>query len=325
MIAASDKPPRLMTVLRKDYAAHDIALFDLADASGADLPAWEPGSHVELILSPKRGEELVRHYSLCGDVKDRHVWRIAVLREEQGRGGSQYLYDHVLEGDRIRVRGPRNNFRFSGGRKPLFIAGGIGITPLLSMMRKAAEERLDWQAVYLARTESSMIFRQELAGLDRDRVVFHDSQKAGRFRLCDLLAKLTLEHEVYACGPQRLLDDLEAMNQAGSGWQLTLERFQNPNNRIGPDDTGTFEVVLARTGVTLIVAPGQSILEVAREAGVDVDWSCCDGICGTCETRVLSGVPDHRDAILTAAEREAGTHMMICVSRARSARLVLDI
>ncbi|MFD4699215.1 PDR/VanB family oxidoreductase [Streptomyces niveus] len=308
-----------LTVTRRIESADEVLALTLARPDGGPLPVWRPGAHVELLL----GDGMLRHYSLCGDPADRLNWRIAVLRVPDSRGGSAYVHDKLHAGVAVRVRGPRENFAFRPAGRCLFVAGGIGITPLLPMVAAAEAAGVEWRLLYGGRNLASMAFLDELAVYgDAVRVVPQD-----RFGLPDLDGYLGTPDEgtlVYCCGPEPMLTAVEDRCRAWPAGVLQVERFQAAELPSSAAESA-FDVVLVRSDLTLRVPPGRSVLEVARAAGAPVLSSCAEGICGTCETEVLEGEPDHRDSVLSPEERESGETMMICVSRARGARLVLDL
>ncbi|MGW3175221.1 PDR/VanB family oxidoreductase [Streptomyces sp. NPDC001153] len=304
-----------LTVTAREFAATGVLALTLRDPLGRELPGWEPGAHVDLLLGPG----LERQYSLCGDPADRSAWRIAVLREPAGRGGSAQVHEQVGEGTKVRVRGPRNRFRLEPAPRYRFIAGGIGITPILPMLAAAERAGADWTLLYGGRTRSSMAFTGELTRYG-DRVTLAPQDETGLLDLGPALDDLPGGTLVYCCGPGPLLDAVEGRCPAGV---LRVERFRPKEQPAGGPEE--FEVVLARSGRTLTVPPEVSVLDAVRGAGVEVLYSCTEGTCGTCETDVLEGAPDHRDSVLTEEERSAGDTMMICVSRSRGARLVLDL
>ena len=298
----------------KERVADDVVRLTLRAPDGGALPAWEPGAHLDLVLGP----DLVRQYSLCGDPADRSVLQVAVLREPDGRGGSAHVHERLTDGETLRVRGPRNHFALEPAPRYLFVAGGIGITPLVPMIAAAEAAGARWRLLYGGRTRASMAFAAELEDRYGDRVELVPQDERG---LLDLDAALAAEPgaAVYCCGPEPLLAAMEERCAPGT---LHVERFT------AKPDSGAktaFEVELAQSGRTLAVPPDRSVLEVVEESGVPVLSSCREGTCGTCETGVLAGVPDHRDAVLTPAEQEAGDVMMICVSRCAGPRLVLDL
>ncbi|MEU6841556.1 PDR/VanB family oxidoreductase [Streptomyces sp. NPDC046716] len=299
-----------LVVAERRPEATGVVSLTLRRPDGAALPAWEPGAHIDLVL----GEGLERQYSLCGG--DASSWRIAVLREPAGRGGSAYVHDELTPGRHIRARGPRNHFRLEAAPAYRFVAGGIGITPILPMLAAADAP---WTLSYGGRSRSSMAFTGELtARYPAERVRFQE----GPLDLPPLLAGLRPGELVYACGPESLLAAVEALVPAGS---LRTERFTPVAAPAGYGDE-SFEVELARSGRTLTVPAGRSILTTLRDAGVDVLYSCAEGTCGTCETDVLAGEVDHRDGVLTAQERAGNETLMVCVSRAaRGGRLTLDL
>ncbi|MBB5801893.1 ferredoxin-NADP reductase [Saccharothrix ecbatanensis] len=296
---------------RKEVVADGVVRLTLRHPHGEPLPAWEPGAHVDLVLGP----DLVRQYSLCGDPADRSVLQVAVLHEPAGRGGSQHVHSTFTEGCTVRIRGPRNQFPLVPAERYLFIAGGIGITPILPMIRAVAARGASWQLLYGGRTRSSMAFAGELHDRYGDRVVVRPQDETG---LLDLDSFLVADAEIYCCGPEPLIAAVEQRSPA----RLHVERF---TAKAVDGERTSFEVELAQSGRTLVVPEDKSILHTVEEAGITVMSSCQEGVCGTCETGVLEGVPDHRDFVLGDEEQAACDVMMICVSRSRGPRLVLDL
>ncbi|WP_312867771.1 PDR/VanB family oxidoreductase [Amycolatopsis pithecellobii] len=295
----------------KSREAEGVVSFEL---SGDDLPSWSPGAHVDVGIGPG----LVRQYSLCGAPGDRGRWRIAVLREETGRGGSRRLHDVIMPGDTLLVGQPRNNFPLEPAPGYVFVAGGIGITPLLPMIAEAERLGAEWTLYYGGRHRARMAFTDELARHgERVRVLPED--ECGLLPLADIVAGS--DHPVYCCGPEPLL---AAAERVCPPRRLRLERF-HPREITVTGRERESEVVASISGQTITVAPGESILDALDSAGVPMPSSCREGTCGTCETAVLEGEVEHRDSVLSDAERAAGKTMMVCVSRARSARLVLDV
>jgi ferredoxin-NADP reductase len=286
----------------------------MTSADGGQLPEWTPGAHVDLHLPCG----LVRQYSLCGDPAERGRWRVAVLREPAGRGGSACVHDDLVPGDELAAAGPRNNFPLVDATEYLFLAGGIGITPILPMLAQVTRRGRPWRLAYGGRTRASMAFLPELAAYG-DRVTIWPQDERGLLPLDDLLPG-SPGTAVYCCGPEPLLRAVEDRCAPGT---LHLERFAPKEPVSTLDDP--FEVELASCGTVIGVPAGVSVLAALRDAGVEVLSSCEEGTCGTCETAVLDGVPEHRDSVLTPAERDAADIMMICVSRARTPRLVLDL
>jgi ferredoxin-NADP reductase len=288
--------PRV-TVIRKTRVADSVVALTLAG-----LPPAEPGAHIDVHLPGG----FIRQYSLCG------ASRIAVLREKNGRGGSASVHDVVQVGDELEVSEPRNHFPLVPAERYVFIAGGIGITAILPMLRAVKGQ---WRFCYGGRSRGSMAFLDELP--DGDVLIWPQDER-GLLPLDEILSGLADGTAVYCCGPEPLLAAVEARVPASA---LHVERFRADTDVCG----GPFEVEIASCGRVLTVQAGATILGTLRDAGIDVLSSCEEGTCGTCETGVLAGVPDHRDSVLTPAERAAGDIMMLCVSRAKTPRLVLDL
>ena len=311
-------------VLEKiETVADGVVQLTLRRADGADLPEWEPGAHVDLVLT----DELTRQYSLCGDPAERSVLQVAVLREQAGRGGSTHVHDVLAEGDTLHVRGPRNHFPLVSAQRYVFVAGGIGITPILPMIAGADAAGADWQLVYGGRTRSSMAFREQLEKRYPGKVAVRPMDEVGLLDLPTILAApgaTAGDVAVYCCGPEALLTAVEQECTRWPHGALHVERFA-PKTGVADGPRGSFEVELSLSGTTLTVPADRSILEVVEESGIQVLSSCQEGTCGTCETGVLDGVPDHRDSVLTDDEQAANDTMMICVSRSCSACLVLEL
>jgi ferredoxin-NADP reductase len=318
--ATHDEVDLTLQVASRTEGAEGVVVLELRDPSGADLPAWAPGAHLDLELP----NGLTRQYSLCGDPNDRSVWRIGVLREPEGRGGSAYVHDELTEGVQIDVRGPRNNFPLVDSPHYVFIAGGIGITPILPMMAAADAAGAEWELHYGGRSRRSMSFLESMEELTGTRVTVHPQDEVGLIDLEAILGTPRPDTVVYCCGPEPLLQAVEKQCVTWPAGALHVERF-SPKEFGEPLLQGAFEVELATSGMTLTVPPDKSILEVVEEAGVPVLSSCQEGTCGTCETPVLEGEVDHRDSLLTPAEQEANDTMFICVSRAACPKLVLEL
>ena len=289
--------------------------------SDLPLPTWEPGAHVDLILPSGK----VRQYSLCGDPAEADAYTVGVLREVDGRGGSAEVHERLRAGDTVRVRGPRNHFPLVDAERYLFLAGGIGITPITAMVRAAEQRGADWRLVYGGRTRASMAFVDELTERYGDRVELVPEDELGRPDLAAILAAASVGTAVYCCGPEGLI---AAVERHIGGLDLHVERFTGGGtDRVAaiPADARSFEVELTRAGKTVVVGPAETLLEAVREVVPGVPYDCEEGYCGSCETRVLAGTPEHRDGILSAAERSAGETMMICISRCATARLTLDL
>jgi ferredoxin-NADP reductase len=312
-----------LIVRRRSTPADGVVVLDLADPEDQELPRWEPGAHIDLVL----GDDITRQYSLCGDRRDSGVWRVGVLLDPNSRGGSRFVHENLDEGTKVRVRGPRNHFPLVDAPRYRFIAGGIGITPIFAMLEAVQGAGNEWTLLYGGRTRASMAFADDLAERYPEQVTLWPQDERGLLDLQSLLKDPEDNTLVYCCGPEALL---EAVEQQCAHWPagvLHIERFapKAPIAGEAAEALDRFEVVCHRTGVTLEMTPDTSILETLEEAGVPIMASCYEGVCGTCEARVLEGTPDHRDSVLTEAERAAGEVMLVCVSRSRSERLVLDL
>ncbi|WP_328606781.1 PDR/VanB family oxidoreductase [Amycolatopsis sp. NBC_00345] len=304
-----------VTARQLRWEAAGVVSVELAREDGGALPEWRPGAHVELVLPTG----ISRQYSLCGSPDDRSSYRIGVRRDPRSRGGSEYVHTFLRPGQTVRIRGPRDNFGFSRAEEYLFIAGGIGITPILPMARQAAEWGVPWRLAYGGHTADSMAFRAELEALGP--FGFHASDRTGRLPLTELLEEP--RGAVYACGPEPLLEAVEKGTAHWPAGSLHLERFK-PRPRPPRPDTAV-EVVCARSARTVPVPADRSVLRALEDAGLPVEGSCREGVCGTCRTKVLEGVPDHRDDILSEDEQARGDVMFPCVSRALTPKLVLDV
>ncbi|MDI3408641.1 PDR/VanB family oxidoreductase [Streptomyces cavernicola] len=304
-----------LLVRRMTWEAEGVLSVELAHPDGKPLPAWTPGAHIDVHVGGQ-----VRQYSLCGDPAAGGSYRIGVLDEPNSRGGSRHVHTKLRPGQTVTVSEPRNHFALEEAAGYVFVAGGIGVTPILAMAREAARRGAAWRMVYGGRSRASMAFTDQLAALGGDLTLVPQDEQ-GHIDLAGALAELPEGTLVYSCGPEPLLAAVEGVCPAEV---LRLERFAAPTVERSGDD-GEFEVECRTSGLTLTVGPDTSILEAAEQAGLNVESSCRDGICGSCETRVLDGTPDHRDFLLSEAEHAANASMMICVSRCTSGRLALDL
>lgn len=302
-----------LTVVERTEQADGVVSFVLAHPDGAELPRWSPGAHID-VHTGADGTGRTCQYSLCSSPEDPARWRIGVLREPAGRGGSLFLHDEVDVGSSLMVGRPRNNFRLHPATRYRFVAGGIGITPLLPMVELPEAEGAEWSLLYGGRSRASMAFLDELARYG-DRVTVRPEDEYGLLELEELLAEPEPDTLVYTCGPEPLLDAVEAAMAAWPVGSLHLERFA-PRTLTGTRPDEPFEVRFAESGVTDTVPAGASVLSVAEAHGIAAVSSCQEGTCGTCETRIVSGRAEHRDSILTPVEQQAQETMMICVSRA---------
>jgi ferredoxin-NADP reductase len=293
--------------------ADGVVSLRLQPVGGRELPPWQPGAHVDVVLPSGRK----RQYSLCGDPLARDHYVIAVRRIHTGGGGSREV--HALSpGDRLTLHGPRNAFPFIDADRYLFVAGGIGITPIRPMLYDAIRRRADWRLVYTGRTRASMPFLDELRDLDPDRVQVWPDDEYGTPDGRKILARAPDGAALYCCGPPPMIDALRAEIPADNIASLHYERFSAPPVVGGRP----FRVVLARSGHVVRVSSNQSALAAIREVLPDVAYSCQNGFCGTCPVGVLGGAVEHRDRCLTDAERQH--RMAICVSRG-TGRVTLDL
>ncbi|NYD37396.1 PDR/VanB family oxidoreductase [Actinomycetospora corticicola] len=298
--------------------ADGVLSVELRDRADRLLPSWGPGAHVDLVVGGH-----VRQYSLCGDPAERRRYRVAVLREPASRGGSTHVHDRLRPGDEVEVGGPRNHFPLADASRHLLVAGGIGITPVLTMAADLAARGADWRLVYLGRARRGMAFLDELSVLDAGagRVTLHTDDVDGIPDLDTLLTGLDPSTAVAVCGPAGLIAAVEAHCAARGLPVPRAERFAAVE-RDADEVLTPFDVVVASTGARITVPAHRSALEVLDEAGVGLPNACRDGVCGSCLVRVVAGEPWHRDA-LTAPDR---TDVLApCVSRARGAELVLDL
>ena len=317
---ASPSPTLSVRVQRAEKIAADIHLFELRDPSSAPLPEWTAGSH----LSVRSPNGSLRKYSLCNDPAERDRYVIAVKRDPNGRGGSVDLVDHTRAGDTVEITAPHNAFDLAPKAPSfIFIAGGIGITPIMSMCRVLNAEGRRYKLYYLTRSPEHTAFADELAGDDfRGKVVVHHDGgiPANSYDLWPVLEKPTTAH-VYCCGPRPLLEAVRDMTGHWSKAAIHFESFIDAGAAARPDDK-PFTVVLKRSGDRVEVAPGKSILEAMRACGHDAPSSCESGTCGTCRTALLEGEADHRDLVLMDDEKD--TQIMLCVSRARTPEIAID-
>ncbi|MDQ8727109.1 PDR/VanB family oxidoreductase [Bradyrhizobium sp. LHD-71] len=301
-----------------------INSYTLHAVDGDHLPAFTAGAHIDLHLA----EGSVRSYSLINDPSERHRYVIAVKREEAGRGGSAHIHDNLKAGEALTLCGPRNNFCFDEGDHPsIFIAGGIGITPILSMIRRAVTLGRRWFIHYASRTRRDAAFLDEIDTLVRSshgkvNIVFDQEAGGGALDIQAIVSNATEGAHLYCCGPLPMLDTFKQVASNRQPHTVHLEYF-SPKEEAAT--TGGFDVQLRRSGRTVTVLPGQTILHALLDAGVNVPYACGEGTCGTCETQVIQGIPDHRDVYLTDEERAANKQIMICCSGSQTPLLILDL
>lgn len=305
-----------LTIAQVESVAEDVVGLTLTSPAGELLPPWRPGSHLDVVLPS--GKQ--RQYSLCGDPDDRRRYRIAVRRIADGEGGSIEVHEQLAVGDTIRVRGPRNAFDFIAAPSYLFVAGGIGITPILPMVRAAARAGARWQLIYLGRSRATMPFLEELAAMSGGRIDIRPDDEFGTPDIAELLTRAEPGASVYVCGPPPVLAAAQRhafrINPTGS---LHTERF----SALPVVDGKEFDVTLARSGTTVRVGAEETALAAIARVHPDVVYSCRQGFCGTCKVAVLAGAVEHRDRKLLDFERSS--QMLTCVSRAAGESLVLDL
>lgn len=304
--------------------AKGIRSYELRLPGGAPLPAFTAGSHVDLYLA----NGLVRSYSLCNDPAERERYVIGVQKDPASRGGSRYVFDNLAVGSTVKIGVPRNNFGLhEEAAHSVLIAGGIGVTPLRSMIHRLQALGRSWELYYCARTPEIAAFVAELQALNggTGKQVHFNFDGVPGGQLLDLAGVVQASpagSHFYCCGPLPMLAAFESATAGLPAGQVHVEYFTAKDE---PSRDGGFEVELARSGMVLQIQPGETILDAVLLAGVDVSYACQEGVCGSCETAVVSGTPDHRDLVLSAEEHAANKKMIICCSGSKSARLVLDL
>lgn len=312
-----------LRIKRIGYEAETINSYELTSPAGDQLAPFTAGAHVDLHLS----NGMIRSYSLVNDQRERHRYVIAVNKDGAGRGGSSFVHDNFKAGDLVSVSQPRNNFALcEDAEETILIAGGIGITPLLSMVRRLAALGRSWQLCYAASSRAAAAFLDELAtvaaGATRVHLDFDDARSGRLFDLAAIVASAPAHAHLYCCGPVPMLGAFEAATADRPADHVHVEYFGAAE---APVTEGGFEVRLARSNRTISVEAGKTILDALLDAGISANHSCAEGVCGTCETRLLDGIADHRDQFLSKEEQAANNTIMICCSGARSRTLVLDL
>ncbi|MFH5245247.1 FAD-dependent oxidoreductase [Antrihabitans spumae] len=304
-------------VTRTSAAGPDVDILDLARVDGQKWPAWEPGAHIDLHLPSGR----IRQYSLCSSAEDELILQIAVLREPEGKGGSVEIHD-LADGSPVRVGGPRNNFAMQDAAEYLFVAGGIGITPLLPMIASASAAGRSWRLLYRGRGVDRMPFGAELAEQHGDHVTLSNAERDPRPDLRASIAELPSGAAVYCCGPNGLMDAVVELASRRDDISAHIERFVPTAKESGADTP--FSVALAASKTTVAVPVGTSMLDALRTVVADLPASCENGLCGSCEVAVLRGRPDHRDDIIAPSERSRTDITYPCVSRSLDPELTID-
>jgi tetrachlorobenzoquinone reductase len=302
------------------FAADSIHLFELRAPDGACLPPFTAGAHIDIHLP----NGTMRQYSLCNSQSERYRYVIGVKRDPASRGGSQFMHEALRVGTILRVSAPRNNFRLTeDAAHSVFVAGGIGVTPIRCMIDRLRQLGRSWELHYGVRRRAEAVFLDEFQA-DGTRLHLHvDEENPGVFLdIAAVVAAAPGNAQLYCCGPAPMLTAFEAAAAARPEAYVHVEYFSS-GTPVAAE--GGFSVRMAKSGRMVTVPPGQTILDALQAAGVDAPFSCAQGVCGACETRVLEGVPDHRDMILSPQEKAANRTMMICCSGSRTPMLVLDI
>ena len=318
------EPVLEVRVKRICYEADNINSYELVAPGGGELAPFTAGGHIDLHLP----NGMIRSYSLVNDQCERHRYVIAVNRDAASRGGSSFVHDNIRAGDIITVSCPRNNFALhEEADRSILIAGGIGITPLLSMIRRLEVLGRRGELFYAARTRRAAAFLDELGALQPNvhlnlHVDFDDERSGRIFDISAIVGKAPAQAHLYCCGPVPMLEAFEAATADRPADHVHAEYFQA---REAPAIEGGFEIRLARSNRTITVEAGKTILDALLDAGIAANYACAEGVCGTCETRVLEGIPDHRDQFLSREEQAANKTIMICCSGAKSPTLVLDL
>jgi ferredoxin-NADP reductase len=301
------------------WEAPNILSYDLRAADAAELPAFTAGAHLDIHL----GNGLIRSYSLLNSQAERHRYVIAVQNDAATRGGSKWVHEHVHTGDLVTVAAPRNNFPLKeDAGHSILLAGGIGITPIMSMVERLIALGRSWDLYYCARTRAGAAFVDRLAGRSEVHFNFDGEPGGAMLDIAAIVRSASDRTHFYCCGPLGMLGAFEQATSALPAERVHVEYF---TAKEPPAQSGGFVVVLAKSRREIPIPAGKSILDALFEAGIDVPHSCKEGVCGTCETPVLEGIPDHRDLILTKEEQAANRSMMICCSGSKSERLVLDL
>jgi tetrachlorobenzoquinone reductase len=320
--AAAPAPDALievrLTAIR--YVARDTCLYEFRSVDGRPLPAYEPGAHIDLHLS----NGLLRNYSLTVAAPEPSIYTVGIKRDPASRGGSRFIHDELHVGATLKIGGPRNNFRLrEDAAHTILIAGGIGITPIWCMVQRLNALKSEWWLSYACRSRADMAFRQELETMPQAALHFDDESGGQFLDVGAIVAAAPKDAHLYCCGPAPMLQAFEAATKDWPREQVHVEYFTT--KELPPAKKGGFTVELSRSGVEYFIPEGETILNVLLDAGVDLDYSCELGICGACEQRVISGIPEHRDSILSEEEQAENKRVMICCAGCKTERLVLDL
>lgn len=313
-----------LTVLVADVRAEakDVITLELRPIGGGELPSFTPGAHLDLHLP----NGLMRNYSLTNDWRERNRYVIGVGRAADSRGGSSYVHNSIRAGAQLKISPPRNNFPLNENSASfLFIAGGIGITPIMSMVRWCEANEKPWRLIYAARSRQRTAFYEDLCALAADRIHFHFDDESGQvLDVAQAISSWSEGESIYCCGPAPLMEAVKALTEHLPSESVRFEWFTVPESD-QPHESNSFTVRLERSDVEFEVPENKSILEVLEEHGFEIPFSCREGLCGTCVTNVCAGEPDHRDYVLSDEERESGKMMTVCCSRSKSSVLTLDL
>jgi ferredoxin-NADP reductase len=306
------------------HEADGIVTLELRPVDGPEFPAFSPGAHIDLRLT----NAMVRSYSLCNDSQECYRYVVGVLKDSKSRGGSRFVHENLRVNDVLEISAPRNHFPLhEEARHTVLFAGGIGVTPLLCMARRLKKLGRSVEMVYACRSRSNAAFLLAIQELQIPVTLHFDDEAGGPPDLRGLLSRRVPDVEThhYACGPTVMLDAFERICSDLHHPHAHIERFSAVEHAAAPDARSSFIVELCRSGTTFEVTPAKSLYRNLLERKIDVPFSCSEGICGSCETRVLEGEPDHRDSVLTPEQRAANRVMLPCVSGCRTERLLLDL
>jgi len=301
------------------YAARDTNLYELARTDGAPLPAAEPGAHVDLHLP----NGIVRQYSLTIADPAPTSYILGIKRDAASRGASKYIFEELRVGQLITISAPRNNFGLvEDASHVVLLAGGIGITPIFAMVQRLNELGRSWELHYSCRSRADMAFFDAVRYFKPAHLHFDDESDGTFLDLAAIIGSARESAHLYCCGPTPMLAAFETATKSWPSEQLHVEYFTVKETA---NLEGGFIVQLAQSNKEFFIPPGKGILEVLRAAGFNLPYSCQEGLCGSCETKVIAGIPDHRDSVLTESERAANKIMMICCGGSKTEKLVLDI
>ncbi|MFC3106681.1 PDR/VanB family oxidoreductase [Undibacterium arcticum] len=312
-------------VARKEAETYEICSFELRPLGAHPLPSFSAGAHIDVHVNT----HMVRQYSLCNDPSETHRYLIGVLRDPKSRGGSAAMHEDILVGDILTISSPKNHFQLAGTvSHSVLLAGGIGITPLLCMAERLSMTRDSFELHYCTRSEERTAFKSRIAASSfASQVLFHfdDRPKSQQFSIEQVLATYRPGTHLYCCGPKGFMDAVLGFARTHAWPENAVHYEFFAAEVVERDSDEPFEITLASTGRTVRVEKGQTVVECLRSVGVDIETSCEQGVCGTCITRVLGGVPDHRDLFLDRQEQQANNVFIPCCSRSKTPSLVLDL